>query len=164
MEAVLERLKDKDVRIFNILDADECNDMETFLSLNNDDFVRLKLTTKMIRTIQELQKQCENELPVEEIFINEQVTPPAPTDPPAPSDKSGPTEENIYDGISLEKLIDVKDIFNKTSQGQAIIETLMDCDAHVNDRLITDITHTLCDYLVAVYGLYVDATQLYSKY
>lgn len=52
---------------------EEITDLETFLMLDNNDFTRLKLTTKMVKTIQKLQKQLENDLVVEELEDQNEV-------------------------------------------------------------------------------------------
>ncbi|KAL1373389.1 hypothetical protein pipiens_018688, partial [Culex pipiens pipiens] len=97
MQSVLDALKEADVRIYNKLVTDECDDLETFLSLDNNDYIRLEFTTKMIRAVQKIQKDCENELPLEEVFINAPIAQQAPANPPEA------TDGNIYSGIELEK-------------------------------------------------------------
>lgn len=54
---------------------EEITDVETFSLLDNNDFVRLHLTTKMVKTIQKYQKLLENDLePEEEEATNKTTT------------------------------------------------------------------------------------------
>lgn len=55
----------------------------------------------MIRAVQKIQKDCENELPLEEVFINAPIAQQAPANPPEA------TDGNIYSGIELEKVLQI---------------------------------------------------------
>lgn len=52
--------------IFTFLVAEGIDDLETFLELKEQDFIRLKLKTKIIKTIERIQKELTNEFIIEE--------------------------------------------------------------------------------------------------
>ncbi|XP_041781964.1 uncharacterized protein LOC121598758 [Anopheles merus] len=52
MDEILNILQEEDVRIYEVFRKEEITDLDTFLSLDNNDFTRLQLTTKMIKIIQ----------------------------------------------------------------------------------------------------------------
>ncbi|EAT37863.1 AAEL010194-PA [Aedes aegypti] len=112
--------------------------------LDNNDFTRLNLTTKMIKTIQKFQKLVENDLVVEELDeqVEEEMTIEHKIEPP--------TENKLP--ISLEKEIDVALIFSQTQNGREIHEMLA-AGNRPSDKIITSITHIACDYLKSTYGV-----------
>lgn len=82
---------------------EEIDDIETFLSLNDNDFTRIKMTTKMIKIIQKIQKDFQNsneEWIIEEVEISPGKSQSNHVD--NTSEKVDP--DNPYKGISLEKV------------------------------------------------------------
>ncbi|XP_021703123.1 uncharacterized protein LOC110677020 [Aedes aegypti] len=56
MEEILEQLENQDDRLVGVFHREEIDDLETFLQLDERDYVRLNLTTKQIKFIQRLQQ------------------------------------------------------------------------------------------------------------
>ncbi|XP_055527157.1 uncharacterized protein LOC129719772 [Wyeomyia smithii] len=104
MEDVFQQLQQKDDRIVQIFRNEEIEDLETFLELNERDYSRLQLTTKMIKTIEKLQAQfrekpedCkEHEEWVEEVSNNDSEN--------CQENAVSWDADNPYHGISLEEI------------------------------------------------------------
>lgn len=73
------------------------DDVETFLELNDQDFSRLRMKTKLIKTIQKLQNEYMNDPIIEEL-----VEDPLDITEDPKSDEEPAT--NPYHGILLEKV------------------------------------------------------------
>ncbi|XP_065079427.1 uncharacterized protein LOC135702327 [Ochlerotatus camptorhynchus] len=147
MEPILGVLQQEDVRLFEIFVREEITDLETFSLLDNDDFTRLKLSTKMVKTIQKLQKLLENDLVVEELedHIEDII------ETHADDVGTNSNAENDDRSFNLEQEINVDQIFTKTQTGREIQEFLVE-GYKPTEKVSKQITHILCDYLVSAYG------------
>lgn len=79
------------------------------MSLNETDFARLKLTTKIIKTILKIQKQLSDDQVIEEEYLETQETPETPNEEAETATEANnqPTPgssdvHNPYHGITLE--------------------------------------------------------------
>lgn len=88
------------------------DDLETFMELNEQDFSRLQMKTKLIKCIQRIQREISSGLTVEE-FIVERLDPEDESyrnenaevdDQDTDEDCVDSIEENPYHGIRLEKV------------------------------------------------------------
>lgn len=86
---------------------EEIDDIETFLSLNDNDFTRIKMTTKMVKIVQKVQNQLRDG---KEEWITEEVE-ASPTKPQIDETNTNQinTPHNVdpnnpYKDISLEKV------------------------------------------------------------
>ncbi|XP_062714475.1 uncharacterized protein LOC115253595 [Aedes albopictus] len=132
--------------IFYVTANEGITDIETFLELNDQDFIRLRLKTKLIKTIQKIQKQYLNDHIIEEL---EEEKDPLSTSDVAP----GTSGVNPYHGIVLEEIIDIDTIFTQTVSGNQIVEILKE-ETSPNDKLLNKINRQLCDFLTSNYGLH----------
>ncbi|XP_065085860.1 uncharacterized protein LOC135717162 [Ochlerotatus camptorhynchus] len=165
IEAEAEPVRSK---LKQILLAEEIDEHEIFMSLNESDFKRLELNTKAIKIIQKIQKSVLSEQIIEEEYLENDDTDATaadehPTEVNAMQcDEQPNTEEhpdleinddpNPYTGISLEREIDINIIFSKTEEGNDLIETLREAKKP-NDKTIKRITHLLCNFLKLNYGV-----------
>ncbi|XP_062553703.1 uncharacterized protein LOC134218586 [Armigeres subalbatus] len=148
MEDVMQQLLDQDDRIVEIFRTEEIDNMDTFLSLNENDFLRLKMTTKMIKIIQKIQKeQNPEEWIVEEVEVSPTKSRNDNIDDPA--QKFDP--DNPYKGISLDNVIDIDNIFARTTEGITIMELLKE-GSRPRESIFKKINDILCDCLKSVYG------------
>ncbi|XP_058811198.1 uncharacterized protein LOC131676086 [Topomyia yanbarensis] len=136
-----------------ISDDEEITEYDLFMSLNETDFARLKLTTKLIKTIQKIQKCVSDDQVIEEYLENSADNTEAAleADEPTPGSSSS---HDPYHGMSLEHEIHVDTIFAKTNQGTRIIEVLKE-NKSPDDKTIKLITHLLCDFLKSLFGVRV---------
>ncbi|XP_065092129.1 uncharacterized protein LOC135712957 [Ochlerotatus camptorhynchus] len=150
MEAIMDQLQHQDKRIVDIFRKEEIDDIETFLSLDENDFTRLKMTTKMIKIVQKLQnhlQDCNEEWIVEEVEISPTNTQTVNADDtPQNVDPNDP-----YKGISLDNVIDIDTIFEKTNEGITIMEVLKE-GLRPKESTFKKINDMLCDCLKSVYG------------
>lgn len=150
MDQILETVKREDVRLYETFIKEEITDEETFLLLDNDDFKRLQLTTKMVKTIQKYQKLLTNDLEVEPI-----------------DDAKDAEEHNVStcsnrssEPIKLEKEINVALLFSQTENGRKIQEYLAE-GTKPTEKIIKTINCILCDFLASNYG--VRASTFYKE-
>lgn len=64
--------------------------------------------------------------------------------------------DNPYEGILLEKEIDINTVFMRTQEGKAVMEILVECERRKlkpNDECLSRVKTILCDYLKYTYGL-----------
>ncbi|XP_055522414.1 uncharacterized protein LOC129716604 [Wyeomyia smithii] len=59
--------------------------------------------------------------------------------------------QNSYRSISLDKVIDINTVFSQTPTGRNIKELLLE-GKKPDGKMLSQITHVLCDCLLAVYG------------
>nr|XP_029721951.1 uncharacterized protein LOC115263165 [Aedes albopictus] len=119
------------------------------MELDNNDFDRLKLRTKVIKLIQRLQKELYND-PIEERL--EDTTEDQVEDVGTDEAENSLNGSSNYQGITLDSVIDINVIFRRAENGKTIIEQLK--EGHKPDDVcMTEIKRILCDYLKAVYGL-----------
>lgn len=75
--------------------------------LDNSDFTRLKLTTKMVKTIQKIQKQCADDIIFEEERLEENNTSGVEDDlveEDQPEHETNTDPDNIYKSINLDQV------------------------------------------------------------
>nr|XP_029710258.1 uncharacterized protein LOC115256155 [Aedes albopictus] len=127
--------------------------METFMMLDKDDFTRLELSTKKIKLIQKIQRQYTDLIIEERLDETEDTganTEKEEDDPTVEADVST-NPEDIYKSINLDQEINIDTILCKTETGRNLIERLKE-GQNSNEKMITQISHILCDCLRAVYG------------
>ncbi|XP_055526662.1 uncharacterized protein LOC129719190 [Wyeomyia smithii] len=100
MDTILQKLEQEDVRLFNIFHEQEITDFDTFMELDNNNYTRLQLTTKMVKTIQRIRRQCSDDLIVEERLENEPMS-----EDDNITDNINTPPQNSYRSISLDKVI-----------------------------------------------------------
>lgn len=87
---------------------EEIDDVQTFLSLNQHDYTRLGLTTKMIKIIEKMQMQYKNSnetsKDVAEEWLDDVVD---ETRKPAEVCRRVTNGDNPYEGISLEQVVNL---------------------------------------------------------
>ncbi|EAT33117.1 AAEL014625-PA [Aedes aegypti] len=135
------------------------DDVQTFMDLNDNDFTRLHLKTKIIKHIQRIQNEISQGPEIEEFVVEqldeeednheEEIADVAEYN--SDEEDTGATEENPYSGIRLEEIININRIFKRTVPGQNIMETLKQ-GLKPNDKVLTQIKNVLCDYLRSSYG------------
>nr|XP_029723539.1 uncharacterized protein LOC109403469 isoform X2 [Aedes albopictus]XP_029723540.1 uncharacterized protein LOC109403469 isoform X2 [Aedes albopictus] len=123
--------------------------MQTFLALNERDFSRMSLTTKMIKIIEKLQTESRTEADdtLYEEFIEEEAD---------ATDENSQIEavidpNNPYQGISLEQVIHIDRIFERTVEGAAILELLRE-GTRVTETDFKRINNLICDCLKSLFG------------
>lgn len=129
------------------------------MDLNDNDFTRLHLKTKIIKHIQRIQNEISQGPEIEEFVVEqldeeednheEEIADVAEYN--SDEEDTGATEENPYSGIRLEEIININRIFKRTVPGQNIMETLKQ-GLKPNDKVLTQIKNVLCDYLRSSYG------------
>ncbi|XP_055590855.1 uncharacterized protein LOC129742942 [Uranotaenia lowii] len=146
-------------RIKNVLHQEEISSQELFMSLDDADFKRLNLTTKLIKIIKQIQKHIDdNTIYVEEYIDDENVTSAESSIIRSNDDMKdseiadNQSEQPDADRDTNQNEIDVDIIFSKTNKGRQLMELLKEA-TKPTDKLFTQTTHILCDYLKAVYGL-----------
>ncbi|XP_062551493.1 uncharacterized protein LOC134216658 [Armigeres subalbatus] len=149
MEVILESLMKVDNSVADLFLNEGIDDVETFLDLDEQDFTRLRLKTKLIKTIQKIQKDYMNNPIIEEL---EEGDPLSISDNGNGEGNGGPSE-NPYRGILLEQAIDINIIFSKTPSGNEIMEVLNE-EINPNDKLLNQINRLLCEFLKLNYGLH----------
>ncbi|XP_062550611.1 uncharacterized protein LOC134215430 isoform X2 [Armigeres subalbatus] len=134
------------------------------MDLNDIDYSRLRLKTKLIKAIQRIQTDISNGPAIEE-YIVEQLDDlenenersgdiggrNTEDDQDTDDDCSGATDENPYHGIRLEKVININRVLTRTEQGKQIMECLKE-GIRPNEKLMNQIKHVLCEYLRSTYG------------
>ncbi|XP_055537684.1 uncharacterized protein LOC129725654 isoform X2 [Wyeomyia smithii] len=151
MEDLFQQLQQKDDRIVQIFRNEEIEDLETFLELNERDYSRLQLTTKMIKTIEKLQAQfrekpedCkEHEEWIEEVSNNDSEY--------CQENAVSWDADNPYHGISLEENISIDRILERTSDGIVLMEILQE-NERISDSITRKICNVLCECLKSLYG------------
>ncbi|XP_058817741.1 uncharacterized protein LOC131681054 [Topomyia yanbarensis] len=137
------------------------DDMQMFVELDNYDFMRLKLRTKVIKLIQRMQKEILDDTVIEETLENESDEPNNNgEDDILNVDGEVVHEEalenndrnNVYHGVVLETVININVIFQRTPNGKAVMEILKE-GQNPNDICLTAIKRILCEYLKSMYGL-----------
>ncbi|XP_065075394.1 uncharacterized protein LOC135699115 [Ochlerotatus camptorhynchus] len=152
MNEFLVQVQKEDVRIYDLFLVEEITDLETFLMLDNNDFSRLKLSTKMIKTIQRIQSKCADDIIIEEQTLEENNKSEIVEDYTMMAEDDISTNPNdIYNTINLDQEININTVLSKTLIGKGLIERLLE-GQNPNDKMISQITHILCDCLLAVYG------------
>ncbi|XP_062558076.1 uncharacterized protein LOC134222948 [Armigeres subalbatus] len=149
MKVILESLMKVDNSVADLFLNEGIDDVETFLDLDEQDFTRLRLKTKLIKTIQKIQKDYMNNPIIEEL---EEGDPLSISDNGNGEGNGGPSE-NPYRGILLEQAIDINIIFSKTPSGNEIMEVLNE-EINPNDKLLNQINRILCEFLKLNYGLH----------
>ncbi|XP_065083261.1 uncharacterized protein LOC135705442 [Ochlerotatus camptorhynchus] len=155
-EAVSEKLR-------QLFYDEEINEPELFMSLDDSDFIRLKLSTKLIKIILKIQKSTSTEHIIEEEYLEhtEEDTVNT-TEEPIESDSDGNngdnapqgsnSETNPYTGITMEQDIDINIILERSAEGRALMQILQE-NKKPNDKTIKRITHLLCGFLKSNYGV-----------
>ncbi|XP_065082745.1 uncharacterized protein LOC135705098 [Ochlerotatus camptorhynchus] len=158
MDGIFERIEQCDVGAKEILLDEGIDDLQTFMELDNNDFARLKLRTKVIKLIQRIQKEL-----YDDTVIEERLEEYHEGDDHQEKYKDMTTEEtesheedtlegfNEYRGMILETVIDINLIFKRTPNGKAIMELLNE-GQKPSDNCMSAIKRILCDYLKSVYG------------
>ncbi|XP_062551888.1 uncharacterized protein LOC134217124 [Armigeres subalbatus] len=121
--------------------------------LDNNDFTRLRLSTKMIKIIQKTQKQY-TDLIIEERLDDTDNADKAEDETEETIVVEGEAimnPEHIYKTINLDQEIDINTVLCQTQNGRGLTELLLE-GQNADEKMITQITHILCDCLLAVYG------------
>ncbi|XP_062535172.1 uncharacterized protein LOC134204360 [Armigeres subalbatus] len=178
MDYILQELRKTDADIEEIFHKEGIDEVNIFVDLNEQDFVRLRLRTKTIKVIQRLQKEFESASIVEEYIVEEsgedcelgdvkvapvfdssvscayrqpeQVHVDAEREDEETQDNK--TQSNPYKGILLEKKINIDRIFERTDDGMQVMESLKQGEKP-NDKMLTRIKKLLCEYLQLTYGM-----------
>ena len=109
--------------IFNIFAVrEEITDLETFLDLNNIDFARLDLTTKMIKTILRMQSKCADKIIHEEEQREEENSPEAAIG------------EVVEDAVEIELSTNPADIYKSITLEKVCIQFDLSGSTHANDE------------------------------
>ncbi|XP_058820942.1 uncharacterized protein LOC131683138 isoform X2 [Topomyia yanbarensis] len=128
------------------------DDMQTFVELDNYDFMRLKLRTKVIKLIQRMQKEILDDTVIEETLENESDEPNNNGEDDIlnvdgevvhEEELENNDRNNVYHGVVLE---------TRTPNGKAVMEILKE-GQKPNDICLTAIKRILCEYLKSMYGL-----------
>ncbi|XP_062533549.1 uncharacterized protein LOC134202559 [Armigeres subalbatus] len=154
MEQVYQQLQEQDARLIEIFHREEIDNIETFMELNDLDYKRLNMTTKMIKVVTKIQEQQRVTEETEEWI--EEETPAQPSQIDHPRNINEPQihvadPENLYAGINLEEIIDVNLIFERTANGIKVMEELNE-NPRPNDAIIKQVTKILCECLRSLFG------------
>ncbi|XP_058452285.1 uncharacterized protein LOC131430963 isoform X2 [Malaya genurostris] len=126
------------------------------MELNEADFVRLRLKTKIIKSIQRIQKELKSNSIVEELEINKQISDFEEKEQTGNTESDGDNGTNSIDepyrDIFLEEEINIDKIFKRTRAGKDIIEILKE-GAKPSDGCLKSINNILCEFLKSTYGL-----------
>ncbi|XP_065072696.1 uncharacterized protein LOC135697046 [Ochlerotatus camptorhynchus] len=150
MEQVWKQIQDQDERITEIFRREEIDDIETFMALNEQDFKRLSMTTKMIKLIIKIQEQHRANFEPEE-WIEEEIVLNASRNGYFIPKTEHVNSTNPYIEIDLEQIVNIDTVFGKTNEGLAIMEVLKE-NSRPNEMIIKKITMLLCDCLRSLFG------------
>ncbi|XP_058445906.1 uncharacterized protein LOC131427042 [Malaya genurostris] len=135
-------------------ETEEIDDLETFLTLNERDFIRLQLTTKMIKWIEKLQLEYKKNDYLEhesEEWIQENLCMSESHISDIETINQNWSVDNPYSGINLEEINNIDRIFERTQEGSAIMEALKE-NYRPKETFIKRINSLLCECLKSLHG------------
>nr|XP_019528629.1 uncharacterized protein LOC109400596 [Aedes albopictus] len=124
------------------------------MEINEQDFKRLNLTTKMIKIVTKIQDQQRNNDETEEWIEEEKPLHGSNNDNPRSNKTSGVQiidPDNPYAGINLEQVINIDTVFDKTVEGVQVMEALRE-NPRPNESILKEINKILCECLRSLYG------------
>ncbi|XP_065072578.1 uncharacterized protein LOC135696960 [Ochlerotatus camptorhynchus] len=143
MDNFMDKLHGQDERIVSIFRKEEIDDLDTFLQLDDNDFTRLKLTTKMIKIIQRVQREYDQ--------AGHTTTSASCSTTTQLSSSATDPNDNPYQEINLDEIINIDRVFEKTEEGIAVMEALKET-TKPNETIIRKVGNILCDCLKSLYG------------